>query len=190
MMLAAPGPILAVDPGLRTCGWSVVAPRTGRVIALGMLYQPNDEDLDDSTCRARRAHQQARTLYGVAIKHGCRVLAAEAMSFGGPPSARFTMAVSLGLSWGVLMGLAATLGLEVLEVPPKQWQHAVDPECGKAIDYERIFNLLSDFITGPAASDLHAIKPAHRNHALDSVGVGVFASLRPGAAAHITGATA
>lgn len=177
--------ILAIDPGLATCGWAVVTPRTGRVLALGVLLSQPDAKLDESTDRARRASVQAIALRQVARSTGCTTIAAEAMSFGGPPNARFAMAVSLGLSWGVIAGLAVATGAELLEIPPKRWQHAIDPEA-TTIDYEVVFRKLSEFVAGAASTQLAAIKERHRNHAIDACGIGVFAALMPDATTRIT----
>jgi hypothetical protein len=184
--------ILALDPGLCDCGWAVVAPRTGKVAALGLIHQDRNPKLDESTCRARRLRHQATALYEIAIAHGCTAIAAEAMSFGGPPKARFSMAISIGLSWGGLAGVAAALELELYEVPPKLWQHAVlDLDIGARckVDYDDVFRTLSDFVQrGTAAwSQLSALRGSRRNHALDAVGVGVFTALRPNEATRIGG---
>ncbi len=95
------------------------------------------------------------------------------------------MAISLGLSWGVIAGLAVGTGAELLEIPPKRWQHAVAPDAAK-IDYEVVFKKLSEFVAGAAADQLAVIKPRHRNHALDACGIGVFAALMPDATTRIT----
>lgn len=186
--------ILAPDPGLCDLGWSVVAPRTGRVAEVGQLHQDRDPELDESTCRARRLWRQAELLVAVIRRCRCTAIAAEAPSFGGPPKARFAMAISLGLSFGDLVGIAVACGIAMYQVPPKRWQHAVlgrEPGDRAAVDYDEVFRRLADFIgrTGTAAEQLAAIPPGRRNHALDSVGVGVFAALRPEQATRIGGPT-
>lgn len=182
--------ILAVDPGLADCGWAVVAPRTGHVAALGVVHQERSPKRDESTCRATRSRRQARELALVVVEHGCTAIAAEAMSFGGPPKARFAMAVALGLSWGVLAAIASALELELYELPPKRWQHAVlgrSAEDRTAVDYDQVFAELARFMgrSGRAADELAAIPCGRRNHALDAVGVGVFTALRPSEATRI-----
>ncbi len=179
--------ILAVDPGLRTFGWAVVTPRTGWVVELGLIYQENDDEIAESTGRALRVWEQARRIAVVARRHGCTKIAAEAMSFGGPPNARFAMAISLGLSWGSLAALAVMLDADLCEVGPKVWQRAIDPHAKGKVDYPKVFAALGAFVTGPAATDLERITPSMRNHALDAVGVGVFAALRPDAMTVIAG---
>lgn len=180
---------LAVDGGLCDLGWAVLAPRTARVKALGQLHQERHPELVKSECRALRATRQADLLAGVARRHRCTHFVAEAMSFS---ARRFTMAVGLSLSWGVLIGVAIALGLAVLAVPPKLWQHAVlgrGAKDRKAVNYDEVLRALTDFIgrSCPAAEQLAAIKPRLRNHALDAVGTGVFAVLRPDEATRIGG---
>ena len=182
--------ILALDPGLATCGWALVRPLTGRVVALGVLLSEPDPELDSSTDRARRAADQGRAIVSLAA---CRTgdetvtaIAAEAMSFSGHPSSRFAMAISVGLSWGVIAGVATAIGKELVEVPPKRWQHAITGKPGK-VDYDQVFAALAAFVRGRAAEQLAAIPKRHRNHALDACGLGVFTALRPTQATRIRG---
>ncbi len=169
--------ILAVDPGLATCGWALVRPHTGRVVSLGVLTSSPAEGVDEWTDRARRISDQAGFLADLCKRHGVRTIAAEAISCGGPPSARFSMGTSLCLSWGVLVGIACSMRIDLDEVTPKQWQHAVCPDVVK-IEYELVFAQLTRFVEGQAAQALWSIKPKLRNHALDAVGVGVFAAIK------------
>ncbi len=174
--------ILAVDPGLATCGWSVIEPGTGRVLDIGIILSAPDPELDDSTDRARRAFLQAIALIAVAQEWKCKVIVGEAMSFGGPPNARFSMAIALGLSWGVIVGIAASHGIEIREVPPKEWQHSVLGRDGK-VPYDEVFAALHSYVEGMdpfVVAKLLAIPKGKRNHPLDSVGVGVHEALHPG----------
>jgi hypothetical protein len=102
------------------------------------------------------------------------------------------MAISLGLSFGDVVGIAAATGIAMYQVPPKRWQHAVlrrEASDRGAVDYDEVFRRLAEFIgrDGTAAEQLAAIPKGRRNHALDGVGVGVFASLRPEQATRIGG---
>ncbi len=171
--------ILALDPGLGTLGYAVVTPKTARVRELGTLTSEPTPGVIDSTDRARRAVRQAATLYEIGRRHRCTAIAAEAMSFGGPPKARHAMAIALCLSWGAIAGLAAALDIDLLEVTPKSWQHAILPGVTK-IDYDAVFAALSAFV---GEAELNAIPASLRNHALDAVGVGVYAALIPNATA-------
>ena len=169
--------ILAVDPGLATCGYAVVYPRTGGVVELGTLTTKPTAGVHESTDRTRRLRTQVAQLDAIARRNGCTTIAAEAMSFGGP--GRFAMAISLCLSWGGLVGLAHALDAELLEVPPKTWQHALLGTDGTGrVDYEHVFAALSSFV-GKQGDALAAIPEGQRNHALDAVGVGLFAAFRP-----------
>ena len=78
----------------------------------------------------------------------------------------------------MLAALAVSLGAALLEVTPKQWQHAIDPEADGAIDYAAIERRLTTFVHGQVAEQLAAIKRGDRNHAIDAVAIGLFAALR------------
>jgi len=172
--------ILAVDPGLATCGWSVLDDR-GRVQDLGAILTERDATIDESTDRARRVDQQAQKLGEVARRHNVRMIGCEAMSFGGPPAARFHMAISVGLSWGVVAGVARTLGLALYSVAPKLWQRAAQPGAGKRVNYDKLEKALDAYVAGQgprAIASLAVIAKSNRNHALDAVGIGVFVALR------------
>lgn len=178
--------ILAVDPGIASCGWAIVTPGTGRVLELGVIASDRDDRFDVTADRARRADRQAEALLELVRRHDCKAIAAESVSIGGPPHVRTTMALSLSLSWGVLVGLARTLGLALYEATPKVWQHAVQPDAGKKIDYDKLFAAMARYVRGQAAAEqLAALRPSHRNHALDAAGVGLLAALRPSAATTI-----
>lgn len=172
--------ILALDPGTRHLGWAVVAPRTGRVVELGVVEQERDAGIAKSTDRAARVHVQATLYRDLVRRHAVQAIAAEAASFN---PRRFTMAAGLCMSIGALTGVAAALDLALYELPPKRWQAAIlgrDPKDRSAIDYQVVFRVLSEFVgAGVAAEQFRAITERLRNHALDAVGVGVFVALRP-----------
>lgn len=188
--------ILAVDPGSRTCGWAIVAPRTARVAALGTIVLEPDDRLRKTLDRKARAERQADTFRELATAHRITAIAAEAPSLGGPPAARLAMAIALYGSWGLLTMLGRERGVPVIEVPPKTWQHAIQPAGaselnvgtararGRSVDYDQLFAELDRFVgeqASQALADLAAIKVSMRNHALDAVGVGVYASIQLGA---------
>jgi Holliday junction resolvasome RuvABC endonuclease subunit len=181
--------ILGVDPGLCDLGLAVVEPRTGRVVELGQLHQERIARLDKSTCRATRARRQGELLGAVAQRHKCTAIAAEAMSFAGN---KFNMVLSVGLAWGVVTGVAAVLGLPLLELVPRVWQHAIlgrEPGDASAVDYDQVERRLIAYLgtDSPAAQQLAGIPAGRRNHARDAVGVGVFTALRPEQATRIGG---
>lgn len=170
--------ILAIDPGLATFGWAIVRPRNGRVIALGVLESEPDRRVDEWTDRARRAALQAAFVADLVERFDCDTIAVEAVSCGGPPKARFMMGTALCLSWGVLVGIAEVMELELVEVAPKQWQHAIAPEyVGRKINYTELFLRLEAFVEAQQVAHLTSINRSMRNHALDAVGVGIFAAL-------------
>lgn len=172
--------ILAVDPGLATCGWAVVAPSTGEVVDLGVVISPSDPDADDTVDRARREAKQCAALLEVARRHRVTRIVAESVSLGGPPRARLPMALSLSLSWGGLCMLAIALGAELLEVKPKVWQHQCAPGL-KRIDYDKLFAAIAAVLRcNPDLTKLlRSIAESDRNHALDACGIGFVGALMP-----------
>jgi len=176
--------ILAVDPGLATCGWAIVTPGSGRIRALGVLVQDRDDRYEVSTCRIRRANEQARVLAELVRVHGVTAIAAEAITLGGPLPVKLAMSVGLHLSWGVITAVAVERELELLEVPPKVWQHAVQPGR-KKIDYGSLEASMGEHVGPQVGAQLLAIPKADRNHALDACGIGMLAALRPHEATRI-----
>lgn len=172
--------ILAIDPGLATCGWAVVSPTTGTIYELGTIITPPLEGCDEWTDRMRRLNRQADELEAIARRHGCTRIAAEEASLGGPPKARLGMAIALCSSWGAIVGLARSLRVSLFAVPPKVWQHAIQPGA-KKINYKTLFAALALHIAAGSdcAAQLRAIKAADQNHALDACGIGILAALRP-----------
>ncbi len=168
--------ILGIDPGYANTGWAVVRPKLGRVLACGLIITEKDKrkSTERSTDRARRMVTVARTIAQMARDHSCTTIAAEQALGHGAAAA---VAANL-LPWGALVGIAVMLGVELVEVPAKQWQHAVMPECTGKIDYDRLAQLLHRFTRGQAAAGLLEVPKRLRTHVVDAVGVGLFASLR------------
>lgn len=169
--------ILAVDPGLATCGWAVVDSRA-RVVDLGVVLSKPNARLGKNDDRVVRARAQATALELVLAEHNCGVLAAEAMSF--PRRVQVAAVQSICLSWGVLVGLASSWEIPIAAVQPKAWEHAVVATEGK-VDYEAVSLAIVDYVArfpGPIGK-LGAISKGARNHAIDAVGIGLYTALRP-----------
>jgi Holliday junction resolvasome RuvABC endonuclease subunit len=167
--------ILGLDGGLGMLGYAVVRPRTGHVVELGTLTSKPAEGVDEHTDRMRRGARIGASLRGIAVRHNVTQFALETPSLGGPPKARLSMGIALYLFAGVVLGLAVSLNVDVVAVTPKQWQHAITGEDGK-VDYDVLFARLHTYVAAQSET-LLAIPPSQRNHALDAVGVGLFASL-------------
>lgn len=161
--------ILAVDPGIASCGWAVVRPKTGRVIDLGVWTSAPGAAVK-STDRARRITRLADKLADVIEEHDCDAIAAEQMLFHG----KINAVVSQLLPWGALLGLAAALDLDVVEVPAKKWQLAM---LGRSVPYDELADHLRAFVANQAEVRLLAIPRGERTHAFDAVGVGLYAAL-------------
>jgi Holliday junction resolvasome RuvABC endonuclease subunit len=167
--------ILGVDPGYAKCGWAVVDRPHGRVLALGLIVTTQDKSVDKSTDRARRVADVCTWLHTFAVEYGCTTIAAEqALGHGAADAVAANQ-----LPWGGVIAVALALGAELVEVKAKVWQHAVlGIETGK-VDYEKVEADLGSYVDAQAADVLKRIKKADRNHALDAVGVGLLAALRP-----------
>lgn len=165
--------ILAVDPGYAKCGWAVVEPGTARVAALGVIVTEQDKRADKSTDRARRVVGIARQLAGIVCARKCHTIAAEQMLGHGAAAA---VAANM-LPWGALIGLGVALGLELREVPAKAWQHAAIAMRGRKVDYRELAQELETFVRTHAEPDLLRIATGDRTHALDAVGVGLYAAM-------------
>jgi len=154
-----------------------------RVLELGVVHQERDDSFAKSTDRQARVHVQSALIRDLVRRHQVRGVVAEAASFN---PRRFTMAVGLCMSIGALTGAAAALELELYELPPKRWQAAIlgrEPNAKGKIDYDEVFRRVAAYVgdggSWEASVQLAAIPAARRNHALDAVGVGVFAAARP-----------
>lgn len=167
--------ILGVDPGYANCGWSVVDP-SGRVIALGLITTTQDKTIGKATDKARRMSAVCAVLRDRAQQHRCTTIVAEEAQYHGAPDA---VAANL-LPWGGVVMLAMSLGAELLEAAPKIWQRAVlGIEPSEKVDYETVETKLAGYVDHQSARDLERIAKKKRNHALDAVGVGVLAAMRP-----------
>jgi Holliday junction resolvasome RuvABC endonuclease subunit len=164
--------ILAIDSGIANCGWSILQPKPARVVDLGVWLSSPNSEVEKSTDRARRIDNLSDLLVDLVKHYGCDSIAAEQMLFHG----KLNAVVSQLLPWGSLLGIAAALNLTVYEVPAKQWQPAV---LGRKAPYEQLERELGHFIRGQAEAKLLGIPRAKRTHAIDSVGVGLFATFKP-----------
>lgn len=166
--------ILAIDPGIGKCGWAIVRPRTARVIALGVIVTKPTDGASKSADRAHRIGIVATDLRAIASTHSTTHIAAEAMLFHG----RINAVVSQVLCWGMLVGLAVGMGdTPVHSVTAKEWQHGVMEGCDGAIEYDAVFQRLSVFVESQLPGALARITGGLRTHALDAVGVGMYAAL-------------
>lgn len=168
--------ILSIDGGLATFGWSIVRPCTGVVVALGEINQPADTRHGINADRERRADVQANELRSIVNDYGVTVIVAEALSL--PSKGRTNAVASIMLSAGVVRGVAACHGLAIVTVAAKVWQRGVYGDDGKPVDYTLVEQMLAAYLVGEPREQLLAIPRGRRNHPLDSVGVGVYASQR------------
>lgn len=176
--------ILAVDPGLNKCGWAIVQPKDGRVLELGVIVQEREGEIDVSADRQRRVDYQAVILGDLVARHGCTTLIGEAITLGGPLHVKLAMAIGLCSSWGVLTTLARERGMWLFEVPPKVWQHEVQPGR-KKVHYPSLEKAMAEHVGPQVGAQLMCIAAGNRNHALDACGIGMLMALSPELATRI-----
>lgn len=173
--------ILGVDPAMATCGWAIVAPRTGLIRRCGVITTTKKQGVPLGTDRARRVAHVAAELADLAYAYQCTTIAAEApLGFGS-----IHAVAPQQLVWGALISLGVARNMPVLEVPAKVWQHAVMPGV-KRIDYAELERVLYDHV-GAESEALDGIPNDLLTHALDAAGVGVLAAVRPQAATAVIG---
>ena len=173
--------ILGIDTGLATCGWALLDETTRQFQDLGVIEQPKSPAMNVTLDRAVRTNKQAQVLAGKLV--GCSMIVVEQMSF--PPGAGINAAVPIALSWGVVVGLVASMPVRprLLTVSPQKWQRAVQPNAGKRIDYDEIAHTAAQYILSkhPQASmALQLLPKAQQSHAIDAAMIALMGALRPG----------
>lgn len=167
--------ILAIDPGMAKVGWAVIDPVEVRLVELGVITTEQDKGVDKNVDRARRISVVARELRELLVRHGCTAIAAEDLLGHGSVHAVIPQA----LCWGAILELAGAAGLELQGVLAKDWQHAVVPglkRVKKKQRYAKVAARLKRFI---GELRLLVIPAELQTHAIDAVGVGVYAAVRP-----------
>ncbi|MGE0547604.1 MAG: crossover junction endodeoxyribonuclease RuvC [Kofleriaceae bacterium] len=165
--------ILAVDPGLGNIGWAVVRRGTARVIDVGLLQSEPDRAIAKSTDRARRIARATTELKCIAEQHQCDTIAAESMLAHGAAAA---IAANL-LPWGALVALSVCIGVDLVEVTAKRWQHAVLGIDKGKVDYGALAKCLERFAANQLGPRLQQIPKNKHTHVLDAIGVGLYAAL-------------
>lgn len=179
--------IAGIDPGIATLGWATVD-QNGRVLQLGASLLPRNKQFGARDDMMRRCREQSDVIQ-LAITGASRVTS-EAISWGMPGSGAMAM---IAAACAMTVASCACMGLPLQFVSPQKWQGAVAPMRSrpevKIVDkkakrdeeerrYREIASALTDHVTRSGASAaLEAIKPAHRNHALDAVGLAVYGAL-------------
>lgn len=164
---------LGVDTGIATCGWAVVDPST-RLVDFGVLIAPKGND-DAQRDRIVRARLQSEQLFSVIAERNVDLIVGEGLSFGFGP--RPNAIAGVCLSWGVLVGLATATNCDLLDLPPKVWQHRVQAHDGK-VDYDAVAAEVEGYIRGQGlGTKLETIIPSNRNHAFDAVAIATYAAV-------------
>lgn len=166
--------IVGIDSALATCGWSVVDPATCRVVDFGVFTTTKEPGVAKSTDFARRAAFVAEEVRSLVASHNATTIAAEQALFFGTTNA----VVPQVIAWGAIVGVAVAAGVELVEVVSKEWQRSVlgrAPNAPGPVCYDDVAAELALI----AGARLHRIPKGLRSHALDAIGVGLFARFHP-----------
>jgi Holliday junction resolvasome RuvABC endonuclease subunit len=182
--------IAGIDPGIATLGWATVD-QNGRVLQLGVSILPRDKKRGAKDDLIHRCGAQSEIIQ-TAIADSDRVVS-EAISWGMPGSSAMAMIAS---ACAMTVAICQCMGLPLQFVTPQKWQAAVAPQrsrpATKIVDkkakraeeerrYREISIALTEHVVRSGASArLESIRPAHRNHALDAVGLAVFGAMHWG----------
>lgn len=174
--------ILGVDPGYAKCGWSIVEPKTGRVVALGLITTMKHAGLHVSADRAKRVSKVCDELADKAKSHNVQTIAIEqALGFGASAAIAANQ-----LPWGAVLMLARMLGLDLYEVVAKVWQRAILGVDDKAkVKYEHVEAALTKYVGKQLADVLVGLDKKDRRHPLDGTGAAMLVGLQPHRATRI-----
>jgi hypothetical protein len=185
--------ILGLDTGTRTCGWAQLDEAKCEFVDLGVVVQPKRDDAARTITleRERRANLQAQVI--AAKAPGCRQIIVEQMSL--PRAGGVQAAVSIALSWGIVLGVVATLESRprLLTIAPQRWQREVMPYAGRQVDYDELAAVAAEHILRRhprAHAQLMRIPIGQREHALDAAMIALVGALRPHRCDEVGGAAA
>lgn len=172
--------ILGVDTGISTAGWALLDETRCSFVDLGVLIQKPIEGAKLTLDRIQRSNALANVLARYAP--GCKMVVVEQLSLGMPGA---IAKLSVGLAWGVVLGIAATLdpAPKLLTIAPQRWQREVLPNAGRKVDYDELARSAGAHLLARhprAAAALERIPEKHQNHAIDAAMIALCGALRPG----------
>lgn len=166
--------VLGVDSAMATCGYAIVERLRGlrpRLVSFGVITTERNAEISAITDRARRIADVANQLRVLRNVHAVDVIAAEQpLGFG-----TIHAVLPQAMCFAAIISLAVETDIDCAEIPAKDWQHAVQSDMPKKIDYARLKADLAEY-TGPR---IDAIAADLQTHALDAIGIALFAALRP-----------
>ncbi len=166
--------ILGVDTGMGTCGWARFDHARRCFDGLGAIATEQQRHKQKTDDQGDRIAQVAEAL--VVAMTGCDVVVVERMSF--PPGGQ----VPIALGFAVVVGIARTMPQRprVYTAKPQTWQRAVLPDSGKRVDYDRLEQVIGEYVRRDAGSAiaLDRLDPKMRNHALDACAISLMGAFR------------
>jgi Holliday junction resolvasome RuvABC endonuclease subunit len=172
--------ILTIDPGYAALGYAVldVTAKFDRVTAMGVVrtkVSSNKRILknEDSFARMRHMAEELEKLSMRGTEHSVRALVFESLSL--PQQTSKQAAVKIGMPYGLLAQLAATLNIPVVMVTPQRVKNAVcgaDNASKHAVEIEMRKRFLPAKVRGGVINDFLSSTPASlHNHAWDALAV-------------------
>lgn len=167
--------ILGIDCGTGSFGYALVRTADTAVTDLGALIQEPDKSISSTLDRSLRTRRQVELVDSLCT-HVTAIVHEEA-SYN--PRV-FLHNVNLSMCIGALVTYAWCAGIPVYQIPPKRWQQAITGKPGK-VDYDDVYRRVEQHVARwqPAMDQLSAIKPRHRNHALDAAGIALCHAIDP-----------
>jgi Holliday junction resolvasome RuvABC endonuclease subunit len=166
--------VLGVDSAMATAGYAVIERLRGlrpRLVTFGVITTERNAEIGATTDRARRIAEVANQLRVLRNVHAVDVIAGEQPLGFGTVHAVLPQA----MCFAAMIALAVETDIDCAEIPAKEWQHAVQSGLAKKIDYARLKADLAEY-TGPR---IESIAADLQTHALDAIGIALFAALRP-----------
>ena len=168
--MTPPPRLLGIDAGFASIGYSIVelGDRCDRVVEMGLIRtEPSSKKRKVLAAEdnVRRTREIAKALIQLHCSHKPKALCCETMSFPRNSSS----AAKMAMFWGVLIALAHTWGLPIIQATPQEIKKAC---CGakNASKDEVEAALRKRYRTTPWIDLLDGMPPSLHNHAWDALG--------------------
>jgi len=172
--------ILTIDPGYAALGYALLdaTAKFDRVVAMGVVrtkVSANKRILknEDSFARMRHMGEELERLTGRGTENSIRAMVFESLSL--PQQTSKQLAVKIGMPYGLLAQLAATMNIPVVMVTPQRVKNAVcgaDNASKQAVEAAMRKRFLPVKVHGGAINAFLSTTPASlHNHAWDALAV-------------------
>lgn len=157
--------VLGIDAGFASLGWGVL--EDGKFVACGVIRTEKDHDVTKAADSQERAGEIWNALVQVEFLHGpFDRLHCEGISW--TRDAKVTG--KMGITWGLIFGLATLRGWVVNQFPPKTLKYRL---TGSANASKKVVEMAVVKLLPLSASPLVALK-GQREHAADALGAALW----------------